>query len=121
MFQWAVSQDGHLRDIALVSTFLKEKLQRLDVVAVIREELPGGVDLQGMDLMKRHKLIPASFGARQLVKLLRRCHHAVNCREISFLVGLGDIVPAHQDLISNPVPRRSTWQEIGRASCRERV
>ena len=95
MARWAASQDGHSRDIPLVSAFLQEKLQRLDVVAMIREKLPGGVDLQGMDLMKRHKLIPARLGARQLVKLLRRCHDAVNRREISFLVGLGYIVPTY--------------------------
>jgi len=90
------------RDISLEAAFLQQELECLDVVAVIREELPRSVNLQGMNLMKRHKLIPARLGTGQPVKFLRRSHDAADSRKISFLVSLAYIVPRYQDTISTP-------------------
>jgi hypothetical protein len=97
-----VKEGVYSRDVSLEAAFLQEEFECLDVVTMIREELPCSVNLQGMNLMKGHKLIPARLGTGQPVKLLRRSHDAADSRKISFLVRLAYIVPRYQDTISKP-------------------
>jgi len=81
---------------ALEVAFAEERLEGLEVVAMIRQELARRVDLQSVNLVERNQLVPAGFCPWKPVEFLRRAHDTLDGVEISFLVRVCNVMPRRE-------------------------
>ena len=81
---------------------------------MIRQELARGVDLQGVNLVKRNQLIPSGLGTRKAVELLGRGQEAAVGGQVSLLVGVTYVVPMEIFLVSTNCGVRTQDGGLGR-------
>lgn len=78
---------------------------------MIRQELACGVDLQGVNLVKRNQLIPSGLGTRKAVELLGRGQETAVGGQVGFLVGVTYVVPMGISSVSSNCGVRPQYED----------